>query len=147
VVAFLERARAALGPSWFLIGADPNQDQTSLARAYQGAAGLMAKLHKNLLVPLNRITGTDFDPDTFRHEVRVLADPFRVDAYLVALSPITVRAGDRSFVVAADESIHTDTSYKLEPEEFRQLAEEAGWTMVRCWIDSAGLASLYLLRP
>jgi dimethylhistidine N-methyltransferase len=147
VVAFLKRARDALGPSWFLIGADPNQDEASLRRAYGHASGLMANLHKNLLVHLNRLTGTDFDPDDFRHEVRIFSHPRRVEAHLVALRPVTVRVGDLSFRIAAGESIHTDTSYKLEPEEFRLLAAQAGWTMLRCWIDSAGLASLYLLRP
>jgi dimethylhistidine N-methyltransferase len=147
VVAFLERARAAVGPNWFLVGADPNHDETSLLRAYAGADGLMAKLHKNLLLHLNRLVGTNFDPEDFRHEARVLSDPTRVEAHLVAHRPVTIRVGDHMFTLAEGESIHTDSSYKLEPEEFRVLAEQADWTMVRCWIDNDGFASLYLLRP
>jgi hypothetical protein len=27
-------------------------------------------------------------------------------------------------------------------ETFRRLASEAGWTLVRCWLDDAGLLSL-----
>jgi len=54
-VAFLTRARETLGPSWFLVGADPNRDEQSLLHAYSQADGLMAELHKNLLVHLNRL--------------------------------------------------------------------------------------------
>jgi dimethylhistidine N-methyltransferase len=147
VTAFLERARRALGPCWFLVGADPNRDEASLRRAYGCADGLMAALHKNMLVHLNRLLGTDFAPEDFRHEARVLDDPWRVEAHLVAVRPVTVRVGGRTFRVGAGESIHTDNAYKHGLEEFRALAHEAGWTLTRCWLAPDGLTSLHLLRP
>lgn len=147
LIAFLQRARRLLGPCWFLVGADPNRDAATLIRAYGGADGLMAALHKNMLVHLNRLVGTSFDPADFRHEVRVLEAPARVEAHLVALRSITYRIGDRTVAIAAGESIHTDSSYKHDIEGFRQLAEEAGWTLMRCWLAADGRASLNLLRP
>jgi dimethylhistidine N-methyltransferase len=147
VVAFLKRVRATLGPSWFLLGADPNLDKPSLLRAYGQADGVMAALHKNLLVHLNRLIGTNFDPDDFRHEVRVLDHPSRVEAHLVALKPLRYTIAGRTFTVQEGDSIHTDNSYKHGPEDFRLLAAEAGWTLARCWLDQQGLFSLHLLRP
>ena len=67
---FLDRARATLGPSLFLVGADGTSDPERLQRAYGGADGLMAAFHGNILTRLNRESGADFDRDNFRH-----ADP------------------------------------------------------------------------
>lgn len=146
VTAFLARARAALGPSWFLVGADPNRDPATLARAYADGEGLMAALHGNLLVRLARELGADIDPGEFRHEARILADPPRVEAHLVAQRTATYRIGDRTIFFVEGESIHTDTSHKYEPPLFQSLAAKAGWEPVRCWTDADGLFSLHLLR-
>jgi dimethylhistidine N-methyltransferase len=147
VVAFLDRVRSSLYPTWFLLGADPNRDEASLLRAYAGADGLMARLHKNLLLHLNRLAGADFDPADFRHEARVLSDPMRVEAHLVAERALNVQVGGFTFRLAQGESIHTDNAYKHDPEALRLLAIQAGWTLVHCWIDLPGLSSLHLLRP
>jgi dimethylhistidine N-methyltransferase len=147
VVAFLRRTRAALGPSWFLVGADPNREEESLLNAYGRAEGLMAALHKNLLLHLNHLIGTTFDPEDFQHEARVRDDPPRVEAHLVALRPLTYQIGGQTVRIEAGERIHTDNAYKHQPEDFRRLADLAGWTLMRCWIDEQGLFSLHLLRP
>ncbi|HVL73137.1 MAG TPA: L-histidine N(alpha)-methyltransferase [Beijerinckiaceae bacterium] len=143
-VALLARFRAALGPSAFLVGVDPNRDPATLRAAYSGE--LFAGLHKNLLVRLNRELGADFDPDAFRHEARVLADPFRVEAHLVATRDARVRVGDATIAIQAGESIFTDASYKYAPEAFAELAARAGWQAERRWDDPDGLFDLHLLR-
>jgi dimethylhistidine N-methyltransferase len=145
-VAFLRRVRAALGPSWFLLGADPNRDEASLARAYADGEGLMAALHGNLLTRIARELGGELDPAAFRHEARVRQDPPRVEAHLVARWAAACRVGGRTFQFAPGESIHTDTSYKYAPETFRGLAADAGWEPVRCWLDEDGFCALHLLR-
>jgi dimethylhistidine N-methyltransferase len=147
VVAFLRRVRGSLRPSWFVVGADATRDEARLLRAYGEADGLMAALHKNLLVHLNRLTGTTFDPADFRHEARVLAHPPRVEAHLVARRPLHYEVAGRTFTLNPGESIHTDNAYKHDVETFRTLAAEAGWTLVRCWLDPAGSMSLHVLRP
>jgi dimethylhistidine N-methyltransferase len=141
---FLERARAVLGPSRFLVGADPTQDPARLMRAYGDADGLMPALHRNLLARLNRDFDADFEIGNFRHEARVLPDPFRVEAHLVALAPATYRLGGRAIHFAAGESIHTDNSHKYAPETFRALARSAGWHPERMWLDADGSFSLHL---
>ena len=147
VVSFLRRVRASLRPSWFIVGADATRNEARLLRAYGEANGLMAALHKNLLVHLNKLIGTTFDPHYFRHEARVLDGPPRVEAHLVAISPLSYEIAGRTFTLAQGESIHTDNSYKHDVETFRRLAAEAGWTLVRCWLDDAAMLSLHILRP
>jgi dimethylhistidine N-methyltransferase len=145
-VAFLTRARETLGPSWFLVGVDPNRDEGSLLRAYGQADGLMAELHKNLLVHLNRLLGTALDPGDFRHEARVQHDPFRVEAHLVATRPLTYQVGEVPITFEVGESIHTDTSYKYDPGTLQNLASQAGWQPMKCWCDEQNRFCLHLLQ-
>jgi dimethylhistidine N-methyltransferase len=143
---FLERARATLGPSLFLVGADGTTDPERLQRAYGAADGLMAAFHGNILTRLNRECGADFDPDNFRHEIRLLPDPFRVEAHLVAARPATYRLGGRTIAFAASESIRTDTSHKYTAEAFQALAEAAGWRPRALWRAEDGSFNLHLLQ-
>ena len=144
VVAFLSRARATLGPSWFLVGADPNREAASLARAYGNA--LMASFHGNILDRIVRELGSDLTRDNFRHEARILADPPRVEAHLVAQRPAEYSIDGHGVSFAQGESIHTDVSHKHEPDVFQALATQAGWQPVQCWLDEEGRYSLHLLR-
>jgi len=114
---FLARARETLGPSHFLVGADPTHDPARLRRAYGEAGGLMPALH-----------------------------PFRVEAHLVATRPAAYQLGDRTIRFAADESIRTDTSHKYAPDTFRALASAQGWEPVRLWVDEDSGFSLHLFQ-
>ncbi|MHB2211633.1 L-histidine N(alpha)-methyltransferase [Methylobacterium sp. CM6257] len=143
---FLERARATLGPSLFLVGADGTTDPQRLERAYAGADGLMAAFHRNILTRLNRECGADFDPENFRHTVRLLSEPFRVEAHLVAIRPATYRLGDRSIAFAASESVRTDTSHKYTADVFRALAAASGWQPRALWQAEGGSFNLHLLQ-
>ncbi len=145
-IGFMERARATLGEGWFLIGVDPTRDEERLLRAYGGADGLMAALHLNLLARANRELGATFDLDAFRHEARVLPDPFRVEAHLVATRDTGCRLGGEVFRFAAGESIHTDNSYKYDPASFQDIARRSGWIPEAVWLDELGVFSLHLLR-
>jgi dimethylhistidine N-methyltransferase len=145
-IQFLARIGEALGPSLFLVGADPNRDQATLSRAYADEEGLMAALHGNLLVRVNRELGGELDPTHFRHEARALDDPPRVEAHLVAQRPTICRIGGRTIRFAAGESIYTDSAHKYEPEAFSAVASRAGWEPVCCWLDEDRLAALHLLR-
>jgi dimethylhistidine N-methyltransferase len=143
--AFLSRARDILGPSRFLIGADTTHETDRLLLAYGGCGGLMEAFHLNLLARMNRELDSDIALDAFRHEARVLPDPFRVEAHLVALRPQTWSLGGQTVAFAAGESIRTDTSHKYDPPTFGRLAAASGWGLERNWIDTFGFG-LYLLE-
>ena len=143
---FLERARATLGPSLFLVGADGTTDAGRLQRAYGAADGLMAAFHRNILSRLNRECGADFDVDNFRHMIRLLPDPFRVEAHLLALRPATYRLGGYTITFAASESILTDTSHKYTAAAFQDLARAAGWQPRGLWQAEGGSFNLHLLQ-
>ena len=143
--AFLARARDTLGPSHLLVGADPTQDADRLQRVYGGCDGLMPQLHLNLLTRLNRELDAGIDRDAFRHAVRILPDPLRVEAHLVADRADSWRLGADAIRFAPGESVRTDVSHKHPPDALRAMAERAGWTPRRVWLDPEGLFSLHLL--
>ena len=47
------------------------------------------------------------------------------------------------FEFAAGESIHTENSYKYSLEEFRALAQRAGFRGERTWLARQGLFALH----
>lgn len=144
-VAFLARVRDTLGPSLFLIGADTTHDPTRLGLAYGGCGGLMEAFHLNLLSRMNRELGTAIPLDGFRHEARIVPEPYRVEAHLVATRSQTWSVGGRDVAFEEGESLRTDTSHKYDLQTFAALAAASGWHLERHWIDTFGFA-LYLLR-
>lgn len=143
---FLERARATLGQGRFLVGVDPNLDEARLTRAYGGCEGLMAAMHRNVLVRMKRELGADIDLDNFRHAVSIQHDPFRVEARLVADRAALYHLDGQVLAFEAGEGFRTDHSYKYAPDVLRALAVRSGWTPERVWLDPDGLFSLHLLR-
>ncbi|MGB5084302.1 MAG: L-histidine N(alpha)-methyltransferase, partial [Methylocystis silviterrae] len=45
----------------------------------------------------------------------------------------------------AAETIHTESAYKYTIEEFRLIAQAAGWTPLRVWKDELNLFSVHEL--
>ena len=140
----LGRLRAALGPAILLLGCDPNQNEALLQAAYGGE--LMGAFHKNILARVNRELGSAIDPDNFVHEARVLRDPFRVEAHLVARRAASYEVCLETVHFSPGETIRTDLSHKYARPLFDATVREAGWTPVRSWDDADGLFSLHLLR-
>ena len=145
-VAFLVRARAALGASAsFLLGFDNCRDSARLLPAYDDAQGVTAAFNLNLLTRLNREAGADFDPGAFAHRAVWNAAESRIEMHLVSRRAASYRVAGRTVRFARDETIHTENSYKYAPERMRAMVEAAGWTRRRAWVDPEGLFAIWLL--
>ena len=57
-----------------------------------------------------------------------------------------VRMLGRTFSFSADESIHTESSYKYSIARFQDLARRAGWTPDKVWTDERDMFSVHALR-
>ncbi len=129
----------------FLIGVDLRKDAAILNAAYDDAAGVTAEFNLNLLVRANRELGADFDLDGFRHHAFYNEDEGRIEMHLISTRAQDVSIGGQTFHFGADETIHTENSYKYAPEEFADIARQAGYTPEKLWIDENSLFSIHYL--
>lgn len=138
-----------LGPgSRLIVGVDLDKDPRRLEAAYDDAKGVTAQFNLNLLERINRELGGAFDLARFQHRAIYDQEFRRIEMHLVSRVRQTVRVLGRSFQFAAGESIHTENSYKYSAEQFRALAQGAGWQTARVWMDACRDFSVHeLLLP
>ena len=145
-VAFLRMARERLGPNaLFVLGVDLVKDAETLIAAYDDAAGVTAAFNRNLLVRANRELGADFDPDAFSHEARWNAEASRMEMHLRAERDMSVRIAGQTFVFAAGETIHTESSRKFTEGSVQAMAEAAGWAVAEFRAGPAPAVALAVL--
>jgi dimethylhistidine N-methyltransferase len=126
-LAFLQRVRAVVGDSGgMLIGVDLQKPAPVLDLAYNDPEGYTAAFNLNLLARLNRELGADFDLAAFEHQAFYNVAGNRIEMHLRSLRSQRVRIGSGVFAFAADETIHTESSYKYTPQGFGQMARAAG---------------------
>ncbi len=129
--------------SGLLIGVDRVKAREVLEPAYDDALGVTAAFNRNLLLHVNRQLGSDFQPAAWDHVAFFHARESRIEMHLAARQPQTVSwpGGGRTF--AAGERIHTENSYKWEPQAFADLLQQAGFCMPVHWTDARGWFSVF----
>ncbi len=142
-VAFLSRLGEMLGPGGsLLIGVDLKKESDVLHTAYNDTDGMTAAFNLNLLHRINRELGANFDPDGFRHQAFYNEALGRVEMHLASTRRQTVRVNSDVFAFSADETIHTENSYKYAVAEFSLLARQAGFIPGEVWTDEREWFSL-----
>ncbi len=142
-LAFLRQVRELAGPrGGLLIGVDRVKPRELLEPAYADSLGVTAAFNLNLLLHLNRLLGADFALADWQHVGLWNGAQSRVEMHLQAKRAVTVRfdGGERRF--AEGERIHTENSYKYEPERFDALLRDAGFARTRQWSDERGWFSV-----
>src|SRR5690606_24855643 len=143
-VRLLQRLRGWLGADGgLLIGVDTRKDPRVLNAAYNDAQAVTAAFNLNMLHHLNWILNANFAPELFVHEAFFNEPHGRIEMHLRSLRDQRVRVADRWIEIAAGESIHTENSYKYDPEAFAELAARAGFRHRHCWQDQAGYFSVH----
>ena len=144
--AFLVRARQTLGDgATLIVGVDLRKDASVLVPAYDDAQGVTAAFNLNLLCRLNREAAANFDLAAFAHRAVWNADAGRIEMHLVSRAEQTVTVSGVPIHFAADETIHTENSYKHSVDGFVTLAAEAGWCSRQVWTDEKSLFSIHAL--
>ncbi len=144
---FLRHVAMTLGRGGrMLVGVDRKKDAAVLEAAYNDAAGVTAEFNRNVLRHLNHRLGADFDPEAFAHEARYDGQAGCIRMFLRSLTPQTVHVAGHVIEFRAGETIHTENSFKYDPEEFRRLAERGGFACDAWWTDDAQYFALFLLR-
>ncbi|PVM93787.1 ergothioneine biosynthesis protein EgtB [Caulobacter endophyticus] len=146
-IAFLAAARELLGPgALFVVGADIAKSEDVLVPAYDDAAGVTAAFNKNLLVRINRELDGTFDLEAFAHRAVWNAVESRIEMHLVSLRDQVVKIAGEPIAFAAGETIHTENSYKYDPDAFAAMAEKAGWRVETRWISETPAFGVFALR-
>lgn len=142
-LGFLRTVHAACGAagsggagSGLLIGVDLVKGTAELEAAYDDALGVTAAFNRNLLLHINRLTGTDFALADWRHLARYDTTLDRIEMHLVAARSLQVRwpEGERAF--SAGETIHTEISCKWTLARFESLLRAAGFGPPQAWCDA-----------
>jgi dimethylhistidine N-methyltransferase len=143
---FLAMIRQMVGvEGMLLIGVDTKKPREILDAAYNDAAGVTAAFNINLLHRIRRELKADVDPEGFRHHAGYNPQAGRIEMHLVSRESQQVRLNGHSFEFEQGERLHTESSYKYAPQEFLDLAGEAGFSCRRHWLDPEGLFAIYLL--
>jgi L-histidine Nalpha-methyltransferase len=135
-----------------LLGADQapgaSKTQSMLEAAYDDAQGVTAAFNLNVLARLNRELGADFALERFRHRALWNAAASRIEMHLLSTEQQHVRipALDLTLHFAADETIHTENSYKFSDARLAELLQATGFAQQQRWKDAAGWFGVYLAR-
>lgn len=145
-LSFLHNARTTLGVnSRLLIGVDTKKSPRTLHDAYNDSQDVTARFNLNILHRINRELGGSFDIAKFEHYAFYNAGKGCIEMHLVCMEDQSASVGGFNIEFAAGESIHTESSYKYTPKEFKALAQNAGWRVERFWLADGELFSVYLL--
>lgn len=143
---FLQRVRRMIKPDGaLLIGVDLKKDPKILHAAYNDSAGITAQFNLNLLQRLRDELNAEINPQGFEHRAFYNDKRGRIEMHLVSCYRQEIRVHGQRFHFEAEESIHTENSYKYSVEEFHALARAAGLRPRQVWLDDARLFSVHYL--
>jgi dimethylhistidine N-methyltransferase len=128
-----------------LIGVDLKKDRDVLHAAYNDSQGVTAAFNLNILWRLRHELRARVEPAHFRHDAFYNEQSGRIEMHLVSTRDQTIELEDDVFRLAEGEGIHTENSYKYTVEEFRSMAEVAGFKPEHVWRDAQNLFSLHYL--
>lgn len=136
--AFVSSIRSMLHPGdAFLLGADLVKPAKVLVPAYDDSIGLTAAFNKNLLQRINQELGGHFELRNFIHEARYDATEGRIEMHLRSSAAQKVRIDSLEATVefAKGETIWTESSYKFEQSQLRDMGIAAGFEVEAEWVD------------
>jgi dimethylhistidine N-methyltransferase len=150
VVSFLRTVKDNMQPGdLFLVGFDLHKDKRILDAAYNDRNGVTARFNLNLLERINAELQGQFDPSKFAHIAYYNEQMRRIEMRLLSKQDQEVYIGalGRHFRFRKGESIHTENSYKFEPDQIKRLADEGGFSVKEFFTDMDRWFGLALLSP
>ncbi len=148
--ALLARAHALckLGApgSGLLIGVDLVKATDVLEPAYDDALGVTASFNLNMLLNINQLIGSNFDPQDWQHVAFFDTQLSRIEMHLQARHELTVTWPGHSRTFKRGEDIHTENSYKWTVAGFADLLQSAGFSAPASYTDAKKWFSVHWSR-
>ncbi len=137
---FINLANECHGNGGLLIGVDLVKDVETLHLAYNDALGVTAAFNLNILLNVNRITGSNFQIQDWEHYAFFNTAQSRIEMHLRARSDLQVMlpsndGKSHTLSFSKGDLIHTENSYKYTQADFVEKLQRAGFSDIRCWTD------------
>ena len=133
---------------YLLLGADLDKDPAVIDRAYNDSAGYGPRSTLNVLDHLNRRYGGNFRRSNFAYRSKYDSRSKRNDVRIESLLAQTVTLAAAGFTVSlgAAELIDAEVMLKFDPDELGGALNQAGFLLVRRWIDPLFKYALFLMQ-
>ncbi len=141
---FLQQVHRESRGGKLLIGVDRVKPKPLLQAAYDDALGVTAAFNLNVLNHLNRLIGADFNVSAWRHVGLFNEALSRIEMHLESREAQTVSWKDGSRRFQKGERIHTENSYKYQPEPFAAVLKQAGFHAVTHFTDEQEWFSVFV---
>jgi L-histidine Nalpha-methyltransferase len=137
---FTNIAHECHGNGGLLIGVDLVKDHETLNLAYNDPLGVTAAFNLNILLNVNRITGSNFNLQDWEHVAFFNESLSRIEMHLCARSDVKVNlpsygAKGHAIHFKVGDLIHTENSYKYTQEDFTEKLRQAGFDNIQTWTD------------
>jgi len=131
-----------------LLGLDNVKEKAILELAYNDKKGITAAFNKNILMHVNQQLGTTFNTDDFTHEAFFNNSKSRIEMHLKALRNMEVKVPllPKPVFIAADETLHTENSYKFSQQQIKEIVQTYGFSLKQFFTDQQDWFSLLLLE-
>ena len=147
-VRFFEDLSSIMEPGErLLLGVDTVKEREVLELAYNDGRGVTAEFNRNILRVVNRIAGTDFEPEAFDHVAFYNDVDRRIEMHLRSREGCLVACPHLSgpILVEKDEMIHTENSHKFEREDVELFASALRAEVTDVFEDERRRFALFLL--
>lgn len=146
---FLSNIRKLMRPGdCLLVGFDLVKDQQILEAAYNDDQGITAAFNKNILEVINRIAGTNFDPDLFEHIAFYNPGKSRIEMHLRAIQEMVVESRHFPQIIHLEkgDAIHTENSHKYTTKDILGFGTVTGLHLDEVYTDAQQWFGLGLFR-
>ncbi len=137
-IEFLTRVREHLeSGDTILLGANLVTDPAVIHLAYNDAQGVTAAFNRNVLIAINALAQSRFDPADFDHHAPYDVEKRRIEMWLVARRALEVDLGRMggTLRLSQGEGIRTEISRRFRRDDVLRLLDAAGFTPDR-WFES-----------
>lgn len=148
--SFVNSLAAQLKPQDYLVvGFDLKKEERILWRAYNDTKGLTADFNLNLLNRLNRELGANFDLSKFKHFEIYNPALSAMESYLISQKRQTVHIdeSDLEITLQADETIHTEYSFKYDKKSILEIVTDTGLTTEHFLFDKKNYVTIGIFKP
>lgn len=132
----------------FLLGVDLVKPVELLHVAYNDSRQVTAEFNKNILLVINDIIDTDFEPDDFEHYAFFNPQKSRIEMHLIAKKNMEILSPYAGSIIKIDkgESIHTENSCKYSLERIKTIEEITSLTIRKTYTDENNWYALVLFE-